>query len=75
MILGFKEVTEVGMGAGGRAKGLRILSLDGGGVKGIIGVRLLARLEEELGLPLWRTFDLIVGTSAGGIIATSVSRY
>lgn len=45
----------------------RILALDGGGVKGLIQLEVLAMLEEEIGLdlPLRYFFDLIVGTSIG----------
>ena len=45
----------------------RILALDGGGVRGLIQLEVLAMLEEEIGLdlPLRRFFDLIVGTSIG----------
>lgn len=47
--------------------GLRILSLDGGGVRGIVELVTLERLESaiRLGLPISAYFDLIVGTSAG----------
>ena len=47
--------------------GLRVLSLDGGGVRGIIELTVLRRLEEQigLGLPIGRFFDFIIGTSAG----------
>jgi hypothetical protein len=45
----------------------RILSLDGGGVKGFIQLEILRMIELEIGLdlPLHRFFDLIVGTSIG----------
>jgi len=48
--------------------GIRVLSLDGGGVRGIVELEVMQRLEEEIGLkiPFWSFFDLIVGTSAGG---------
>ena len=46
-----------------------VLSLDGGGVRGIFTAALLAALEEDLGESITRRFDLIVGTSTGGIIA------
>ncbi|KAK3349748.1 acyl transferase/acyl hydrolase/lysophospholipase [Lasiosphaeria hispida] len=51
--------------------GVRVLSLDGGGVRGIVQLVVLKRLEEQtgLGIPLGRFFDLMVGTSAGGVIA------
>ena len=49
----------------------RILSMDGGGIRGIFPASLLAGLEERyLGeQPLAGYFDLIAGTSTGGIIA------
>lgn len=47
----------------------QILSLDGGGVKGAFTAALLARLEENLNTKIVDHFDLIVGTSTGGIIA------
>lgn len=49
---------------------LRILSLDGGGVRGIAEVRILAYIEKETKLPICELFDLIGGTSAGGMLAT-----
>lgn len=48
---------------------LQILSLDGGGLKGIYAAAVLAALEENIGAPIVSRFDLIVGTSTGGIIA------
>src|SRR5712671_1696038 len=50
-------------------KSFRILSLDGGGIRGVFPAALLARVEEHLELPIGRYFDLIAGTSTGGIIA------
>ncbi len=47
----------------------QILSLDGGGSKGIFIAALLAGLENDLQQPVVKHFDLIVGTSTGGIIA------
>src|SRR5947207_9104557 len=51
------------------AKFFRILSLDGGGIRGVFPAAFLARLEEHLEHPIGRYFDLIAGTSTGGIIA------
>lgn len=53
---------------------IRVLALDGGGVRGIITLEVLAWLENETGLPLSRMFDLVVGTSTGGLIALGVAR-
>ena len=53
----------------------RILSLDGGGIKGIYTATLLQRMEEELGAPgsLCKHFDMIAGTSTGGILGIGTS--
>src|SRR3984893_7186166 len=53
----------------GNRKDFRILSLDGGGIRGVFPAALLARFEEHLEHPIGRYFDLIAGTSTGGIIA------
>ncbi len=47
----------------------QILALDGGGYKGMFAAALLERLEADLGISLIDHFDLITGTSTGGIIA------
>ena len=51
----------------------RILSLDGGGIKGTFTVAFLAAIEEKLRQPIGKYFDLIAGTSTGGIIALGLS--
>lgn len=50
----------------------RILSLDGGGIKGTFSAAFLATLEELTGKSMVRHFDLIAGTSTGGIIALAL---
>lgn len=47
----------------------QVLALDGGGAKALFTVNVLARLEADLGQSVVDSFDLIAGTSAGGIIA------
>jgi uncharacterized protein len=47
----------------------RILSLSGGGIKGAFSASVLASIEDEIKEPLGEYFDLIVGTSTGGILA------
>src|SRR5581483_7424472 len=47
----------------------RILSIDGGGMRGVIPALILARLEQTSGIRSAAMFDLIAGTSTGGIIA------
>lgn len=53
----------------------RILSLDGGGMKGAFTAELLRRCEAELtgGEPIRKYVDCIAGTSTGGIIALGLS--
>ena len=51
----------------------RILSIDGGGIKGVFPAAFLAKLEEEIDGEIWEYFDLITGTSTGGIIAIGLS--
>lgn len=51
----------------------RILCIDGGGVMGTHPAAFLAALEEDLGYPIGRCFDLIAGTSTGGILALGLS--
>lgn len=51
----------------------RILSIDGGGIRGIYPATILSELEEMLEFPIYRYFDLVAGTSTGGIIALAIS--
>jgi uncharacterized protein len=46
-----------------------ILTLDGGGSKGIYTIGVLSEVEKMLGMPLHKKFNLIYGTSTGSIIA------
>jgi uncharacterized protein len=50
-------------------KPLRILAIDGGGIRGIIPAVVLAAIEKQTDKPICELFDLIAGTSTGGIIA------
>jgi uncharacterized protein len=50
-------------------KRFQILSLDGGGLKGLFQASFLAGWEEAKGCSVTKYFDLITGTSTGGIIA------
>lgn len=51
-----------------RPRPYRILTVDGGGVRGIIPVMWVERLEKYLGGPVHTHFDLIAGTSVGAIL-------
>jgi patatin-like phospholipase len=47
----------------------RILTIDGGGIKGVFPAAFLAEIEDRIGAPIYEYFDLIAGTSTGGILA------
>jgi uncharacterized protein len=50
-----------------------ILSIDGGGLKGLIAIKLLREVELILGKPVISFFDLLAGTSTGGLIAAALA--
>ncbi|MHC0035548.1 CBASS cGAMP-activated phospholipase [Pseudoneobacillus sp. C159] len=52
---------------------MRMLCIDGGGIRGILAVIVLQALEEELQKPIGESFDGIAGTSTGSIIAASTA--
>jgi patatin-like phospholipase/acyl hydrolase len=52
-----------------QGRSFKILSLDGGGIRGAFAASVLAAVEEQCGAGLAEYFDLIAGTSTGGIIA------
>lgn len=51
----------------------QILSLSGGGYRGLFTIELLAKIEADAGKPLYQCFDMIAGTSIGGIIAIGLA--
>jgi uncharacterized protein len=54
------------------AKHIKVLSIDGGGIRGIVPAIILSALERRVGKELSQVFDLIAGTSTGGIIALGI---
>ena len=56
-----------------RRKPFRILALAGGGYLGLYTASVLAQLEARAGIPLGQRFDLIAGTSVGGILALGLA--
>ncbi len=61
-------------------KTLRILSIDGGGLRGVVPVTILTELQNRIPKKknnhkkeIWECFDLIAGTSTGGLIASAIT--
>ena len=56
-----------------KGRGVRVLCMDGGGMKGLATLRMLRQLESCSGKRIHELFDLICGTSTGGILAASLA--
>lgn len=52
----------------------KVLSIDGGGIRGIIPAKILAEIEKRTGKQIFELFDLIAGTSTGGILALGLTK-
>jgi hypothetical protein len=50
-----------------------IISLDGGGMRGILTLQLLKKMEEIAGIPCYKFCDMVAGTSTGAIIAGMIA--
>ena len=53
---------------------MRVLSIDGGGIRGIIPALVLCEVERRTGRRTAELFDLVAGTSTGGILACALTR-
>jgi patatin-like phospholipase/acyl hydrolase len=51
---------------------MRVLSIDGGGIRGLIPAVVLTEVEKRSGKRIYELFDLIAGTSTGGILACAL---
>ena len=50
-----------------------VLSIDGGGIRGIIPAMVIHYLEQQTNRPAMELFDLVAGTSTGGIIGLGLA--
>lgn len=53
---------------------MRVLAIDGGGIRGLIPARVLAEIERRTGQRIAALVDLIAGTSTGGILACALAK-
>jgi uncharacterized protein len=51
-----------------------LLSIDGGGIRGIIPAIILVEIEKRTNKRIWELFDLIAGTSTGGLVALALTK-
>ncbi|MFQ5968248.1 MAG: patatin-like phospholipase family protein [Acidimicrobiia bacterium] len=55
-------------------RAVRVLSIDGGGIRGIIPAVVLAEIEQRSGKRIHELFDLMAGTSTGGLLTLGLTR-
>lgn len=52
----------------------KLLAIDGGGIRGVLSLQILKRIESIVGKPLGDYFDYVAGTSTGAIIAAGLAQ-
>lgn len=53
---------------------MRVLAIDGGGIRGLIPALVLAEIERRSRRPIAGLFDLVAGTSTGAVLACALTR-
>lgn len=71
----FETLSLVGYVPPPRGRGIKILSVDGGGTKGLIAIEMLRMLQNAIDTPLHKMFDYVIGTSTGALIVILAFMY
>ena len=53
---------------------MKVLCIDGGGIRGLIPALVLEEIERRIGRRIGELVDLVAGTSTGGILACGLTR-
>jgi len=53
---------------------MKVLSIDGGGVRGIIPARILKEIETRTNKPISKLFNIVSGTSTGGLLTLAITK-
>lgn len=53
---------------------IRVLALDGGGIRGIVPCKILEFVETQTGYRIHQLFDMVAGTSTGGMLACGLTK-
>jgi patatin-like phospholipase/acyl hydrolase len=61
-------------GDGAHDRLFKLLSIDGGGIRGLMSALVLSTIEKKTGKSISEMFDLVAGTSSGGVLALALAR-
>ncbi|KAJ8301954.1 hypothetical protein KUTeg_020941 [Tegillarca granosa] len=70
-----RALSLVGYVAPPHGQGYRVLTIDGGGTRGLVALKTLKKLQEACDTELWKLFDYVAGVSTGSLLAVMVFLY